>query len=447
MTRTERNLLLGFGLLGLLVLITSATAAGILMLAGTSFQLLVPSSDGAGVHVPAAVSQVIEAAGSRGEEVEERAARSLTAAVPRIELPLRAPQLGAGPDLTQVYEQVTPGVVSIEVRQSVQSPFGGGEFFQEGSGSGFVYDEGYIVTNNHVVSGADAVEIVFFDGQRRDGTVAARDRFTDLAVVRVDDMPDTARALPVLRHFEELEVGQPVVAIGNPFGNANTMTFGIVSALGRVIPSGLANWSIPQTIQTDAAINPGNSGGPLLDLQGRVIGVNAQIRTANIALNSPPGNSGVGFAIPSSVVARVVPALIEDGEYEWSYLGVTGMSDITLEVARANNLADTRGAYITEVLPDGPSAGLLEGASNISPRSAVPDEEGSMIIPLVPGQTKTPVGGDVVIAVDGQPVGSFDDLLTYVALETVPGQTVELVVLRDGQKATVPVQLGARPTR
>jgi len=216
MTRTERNLLLGFGLLGLLVLITSATAAGILMLAGTSFQLLVPSSDGAGVHVPAAVSQVIEAAGSRGEEVEERAARSLTAAVPRIELPLRAPQLGAGPDLTQVYEQVTPGVVSIEVRQSVQSPFGGGEFFQEGSGSGFVYDEGYIVTNNHVVSGADAVEIVFFDGQRRDGTVAARDRFTDLAVVRVDDMPDTARALPVLRHFEELEVGQPVVAIGEP---------------------------------------------------------------------------------------------------------------------------------------------------------------------------------------------------------------------------------------
>jgi len=303
------------------------------------------------------------------------------------------------------------------------------------------------VTNDHVAEGATEVEVVFANGDRRAGTVVGTDAFSDLAVIRVDEMPAFARPLPLTTSFDALKVGQPVVAIGNPFGLNSTMTYGIISALGRVIES-QTQFSIPQAIQTDAAINPGNSGGPLLDLRGQVIGVNAQISTTNFGSGGTPGNSGVGFAIPSAIVARVAPAIIRDGRYEWSYLGVHGTRVITLDMVEANGLADAHGAYILAVEESGPSAGKLEGATNAAQAAPLPqtDENGLQVLPVQPGgASQTPVGGDVIVAVDGQPVGSFDDLLTYVALETAPGQSIELTVLRDGREIPVSITVGERP--
>jgi 2-alkenal reductase len=384
-------------------------------------------------------------------------------------LPLAAGALGLGQaDLVTLFEQVEPGVVSLNVESEVQSPFGEQGFRQSGTGSGWLFDESHIVTNNHVVEGAETVEVVFYDGERREGRVIGTDRFSDLAVLEVADMPSTARDLPTEDRFDDLKVGQPVIAIGNPFGLENTMTYGIISALGRTIranPStGGPVFSIPKVIQTDAPVNPGNSGGPLLNLQGEVIGVNAQISTNNVSPMGGAANSGVAFAIPSTIVQKVVPALISGGSYDWSYLGVSG-SSIDLGMQKANNLSSTRGAYIQQVVDGGPSAGVLTGASNLAAveDEAQSDEEGQegqgipglppgmQIVPIPqPGERQrsqvTPVGGDVVVAIDGQTVGSFEDMLTYVALETVPGQTVELTILRGGQEIKVPVTLGKRPT-
>lgn len=439
MTSTEKKLLFGFAALAALILVTSAAAATVGLFVGS--RLLAERANGGVIETraPEQVTRLVQ------EEIRPLASESetLRELVPELEeLPLRAPRISGSADLTELYEQVTPGVVSIEVRQRVRSPFGGDDFYQEGAGSGFVYDSTHLVTNSHVVSGGGEVEVIFHDGERREGEVVAEDQFTDLAVIRVDDMPPGARALPILGDFTELEVGQEVVAIGNPFGNENTMTYGIISALGRVIPSWQTQFSIPQAIQTDAAINPGNSGGPLIDLRGRVIGVNAQIRTTNQTTFSLPSNSGVGFAVPASLVDLVVPELIRSGTYRWSYLGVRG-SNITLEMAEANGLATTRGAYISVVMPDGPSAGLLEGATNTSQSSAAPEGGGeSFVLPI--GGSPIPVGGDVVVAMDGREIESFDELLTYVALETRPSQVVTLSVLRDGEVREVTVELGDR---
>jgi 2-alkenal reductase len=304
-------------------------------------------------------------------------------------------------------------------------------FESQGAGSGFVYDAEHIVTNNHVTDGARSIEVLFYDGQRREGTLVGSDVYADLAVVRVDDMPDTARVLPMAQDLASLKVGQPVVAIGNPFEKANSMTYGIVSAVGRTIPGGQTSFSIPEAIQTDAAINPGNSGGPLLDLRGEVVGVNAQINTSNIQSGGVPANSGVGFAIPASVVNRVVPALIRSGQYEWPYLGVSGGS-LSLDEADAAGLADTRGAYIQCVPTGGPSDGILHGSTNIDCATQR----------ILSGDA--PVGGDIVVAVDGQPVTSFEDLLSYIGLRTEPGQEVRLTVLRDGNEQDVTVRLGRR---
>ncbi|MFN8422258.1 MAG: trypsin-like peptidase domain-containing protein [Anaerolineae bacterium] len=239
------------------------------------------------------------------------------------------------------------------------------------------------------------------------------------------------RSLPLVRDFGTLKVGQGVAAIGNPFGLANTMTAGIISALGRLIPdtSEGSRYGIPQAIQTDAPINPGNSGGPLLNLRGEVIGVNAQIRPASA---TAPVNAGVGFAIPSSIVARVAPALIKDGRYTWPFLGVQGRG-VTDDVLSANRYpAGTKGAYILQALCDGPSAGRLEGDvdCNVDLSTRPPQAQG---------------GGDLVIAVNGEPLSDFDDLPTFVATQASPGQTLDMTVLRRGQRVSVPVTLGERP--
>jgi S1-C subfamily serine protease len=432
----DNRWLLGFGLLGCMVVMCTLAIGGSMLfyrasgLAGSSANRSSVADAARAVTEPL-VAQMTQAAAPSGA-LAPRAATP----PPELEaLPLDGNVSTGGADLTRLYQQVNPGVVSLGVVQ--EEEINGRTFRQLGGGSGFVYDDRHIVTNNHVAADSESIEVIFHDGQHRQGTVVGADAYSDLAVVRVDDLPAGVRSLPLVGNFDSLQVGQPVIAIGSPFGRANSMTYGIISALGRTIPTGLeAGFSIPQTIQTDAAINPGNSGGPLLDLSGQVIGINAQISTASADPgNGSPANSGVGFAIPASIVARVAPVLIEKGAYQWPYLGVGGLPQevLTVEVAEANGLPDARGAYIFTVRPDGPSVGVLRGVQNQAAGDSGSEED---LVPL---------GGDVVVAINGTPIYSFDDLLTYIAIETTPGQTVQLTVIREGQTISVPVTLKQRP--
>jgi S1-C subfamily serine protease len=321
--------------------------------------------------------------------------------------------------LIALYERINPAVVNITIYANEN-----GEILPIASGSGFVFDgQGHIVTNAHVVHGVDQIEVNFPDGTVELATLVGEDLNSDLAVVKIEKLPAGVTPL-ILGELDNVAVGQTVVAIGNPFGFGGTLTRGIVSGIGRTIPA-LTPFSIPKAIQTDAPINPGNSGGPLLNLHGEVIGVNAQIITDG----ENRANSGVAFAIPVSIVKRVIPSLIQKGKYEWAWLGVRGTS-LTPTIAEANGLPVNKGAYLTNIIPDGPAdkAGL-RGADDIK---------------SVNGR-QAPVGGDVVIAVNGQPVASFDDLLIFTAFETSPGQKVTLTILRDGAPMEVELSLEARP--
>jgi len=324
--------------------------------------------------------------------------------------------------LVNLYARVNPSVVNITDYSTTQ----GGQMQATSQGSGFVYDnQGHIVTNAHVVLGADEVEVTFADSSVQSAEVVGLDLYSDLAVIRVEKLPEGVNPLPLGR-MEDLAVGQTVVAIGNPFGLEGTLTRGVISALGRSIPALVQQFSIPQSIQTDAAINPGNSGGPLLNLQGEVIGVNAQIETGGTG-NS---NLGIGFAIPVSIVSRVVPGLIEDGEYKWGYLGVSGLT-LTAAQLEAMDLPVDSGAYISQVIDGGPSdrAGL----------------RGSTRTATVNGRV-VEVGGDVVTAINGEPIATYEDLLIYIALHASPGDTVILTILRDGETLDIDVTLGERPS-
>lgn len=321
--------------------------------------------------------------------------------------------------LVELYARANPSVVNITI-------YGGqnGLVIPLGQGSGFVIDQdGHIVTNAHVVDSAEQVEVIFSDGTILSADIIGEDLNSDLAIVKVDQLPENVNPLP-LGAMRELAVGQTVVAIGNPFGLEGTLTRGIISALGRNIPA-LTPFSIPQSIQTDAAINPGNSGGPLLNLDGEVIGVNAQIETSGTSRS----NSGVGFAIPVSIVKLVVPDLKEHGGYKWSWLGVRG-GNLTPAMVEAGELSVNKGAYISDVTPDGPAAraGLQGAADSVT-------VDGRIV----------PVGGDVIIAADDASIRSFDDLLIYIALKTRPGQEVTLTVLRAGETQDIVVMLDERP--
>ncbi len=336
-----------------------------------------------------------------------------------------------------VYRKTSPSVVYIQVEQSGtgrtprsqtpgipglpnQPPSG----IQVASGSGFVLDkEGHIVTNYHVVDGATNVEVTFIGGTTVHAKVVGTDPSSDLAVIQVDVKSSLLQPVE-LGDSSALVVGQQVYALGNPFGLDWTLTSGIVSAVGRTIQSGTSSYSIPQVIQTDAAINPGNSGGPLLDRNGRVIGVNAQI------VSQSNSSSGIGFAIPVSIVKRVVPALIKDGHYTYAWLGISGAS-LTLDLNEALNLAaDQRGVLVQGVTQGGPAekAGVQTGQSQAT----------------VNGRQIT-TGGDVIIATDGQPVTGMDDVIDYLFKNKRPGDTMTLTVLRDGQQKDIQVTLGERP--
>jgi len=337
-----------------------------------------------------------------------------------------------------IYERVAPSVVHIRVVQHVagaempmiqipgwpESPAPPQDFYRQGEGSGFVWDsEGHIVTNYHVVQNAEKVEITFLDGATVPAEVVGTDPDSDLAVLQVNLSAD--RLVPVtLGDSDALFVGQRTIAIGNPFGQEWTLTTGVVSALGRTLPSGTSRFSIPEMIQTDAAINPGNSGGPLLDGEGRVIGVNVMI------MSRWQSSAGVGFAIPVNVVRQVAPVLIEEGHYTYAWLGMVGR-DLDRDTALAMDLSpDQRGALVIEVAEGGPAedAGL----------------QGSNETVTIDG-ADVQIGGDVIIAVDDQPVHTMDDLIVYLVKETRPGQEVALTVLREGQERQIEVTLGERP--
>jgi 2-alkenal reductase len=322
-----------------------------------------------------------------------------------------------------LYNRVNQGVVAILVTTDQGA----------GTGSGIVIDkEGHIVTNYHVVEGATDVEIDFASGYKAYGEVIGADTDSDLAVILVEAPAEELIPLP-LGDSSALRVGETVIAIGNPFGLNGTMTVGIVSAIGRSLdslhaaPNGL-NFSAGDVIQTDAAINPGNSGGPLLNLQGEVVGVNRAIRTTTTTETGQPSNSGIGFAVSVNIVKRVVPELIEKGSYDYPYLGISSPSVLSLVEIEALNLPRTYGAYVSSVTAGGPAedAGVIGGSTESS-------------------LTGLPEGGDLIIAVDGQPVRVFAELISYLMTYKAPGDEVVLTVLRGEEEMEIPVTLGKRP--
>jgi len=324
--------------------------------------------------------------------------------------------------LVSLYERVMPGIVSLQVVGNA-----GGSL-----GSGFVYDDqGHILTNQHVVEGATQVEVDFTSGYKIYGTVIGTDLDSDLAVVKVNAPASELHPLP-LGDSDKLSVGQTVIAIGNPFGLSGTMTTGIISALGRTLDSqrdapGGGFFTAGDIIQTDAAINPGNSGGPLFNLNGEVIGVNRAIRTTNYSGTGEPVNSGIGFAIAINIIKRVTPVLIENGKYDYPYLGISSIDELSLPQIEALGLKSFTGAYVTTVTPNGPAdqAGIRAGEEISS--------------------AGLPAGGDLIIAIDGRAIQRFDDLLRYLINNKSPGEDVILTVLREEEQVDVTITLGKRP--
>jgi len=306
----------------------------------------------------------------------------------------------------QLYDRSIDSVVSVRVATQ------GGEF---GQGSGFLYNESLIVTNEHVVANASNVEIQFDRGEWRTARIIGSDPYSDLAVLRVQNVPGYAEPLPVAER--PAEPGQPVAALGSPLGLQGSITRGIVSGLNRTLPTD-RGFSIPDVVQTDAPINPGNSGGPLVNCAGNVTGVN----TAGIQ-----GGENLGFAIPAEVVRRVVPELVETGNYSHAFLGIASR-EVSPIVARANGLERAQGVLVVNLLPNSPASGVLRGSQQVQQVDGVP----------------VPVGGDVVVSVEGTSVQSGEDLSSILA-ERRPGDTVTMTIIRDGQRQTVQVTLGERP--
>lgn len=321
--------------------------------------------------------------------------------------------------IINVYERVSPSVVHITSRSEVYD-FWRGVVPQEGSGSGFVLDrEGHVVTNHHVIESAQTVEVLLAGGSAYAAELVGSDPYNDLAVLRIDAPEDLL--VPVeIGSATGLRVGQRVVAIGNPFGLDWTLTTGVVSALGRTIETENGE-ALGEAIQTDAAINPGNSGGPLLDTSGRVVGVNTAIR-------SPSGGSvGIGFAIPAETIQRVVPELIARGYYPHPWTGFSSY-ELSYEL-KPSESGPAHGLLIVDITPGGPAAraGL---------QAAEARREGRQILFS---------GGDIVIAIDGQPLKSRDELTIYLENQKRVGDSVELTFVREGEEMKTVLGLHERP--
>ena len=315
--------------------------------------------------------------------------------------------------LVEIFERTESGTVRVEVKS--ERPVS--------VGSGFVFDSrGHIITNAHVVDNSDKIVVTFLDGRSYNARIIGEDPFTDIAVIRVDANIDTLKPL-VIGDSSGLKVGERIAAIGNPFGLSGSMTAGIVSQLGRLLPTQDGQFSIPDVIQTDAAINPGNSGGPLLNTRGEVVGINTAIQSATGEF------TGVGFAVPSQTILKIVPVLIIDGKYSHPWLGITGL-DVDPDLADAMNLKDTKGFLVVSVISGSPAdrAGL----------------HGSDYTTTIDG-TEYRVGGDVIVAVDGIEVRKIDDILIHLQRQKSVGDELVLDVIRDGRITTIVLVLEERP--
>ena len=317
--------------------------------------------------------------------------------------------------LVELFEKSEEGVVKIQVERDGQD--------RGSQGSGFVYDNlGHIITNAHVVDGASKATVTFLDGSQYDAEIIGTDKFTDIAVIKVSEKPRLLHPLQI-GDSSQLHVGEQVAAIGNPFGLSGSMTSGIVSQMGRLLPSQDSGFSIPDVIQTDAAINPGNSGGPLLNLRGEVIGINTAIQSIS------GGNTGVGFAIPSNTAIKIVPSLIEDGEYHHPWIGISGR-DIDPDLARVLELKDAKGFLIITVVDGSPAdkAGL----------------KGMTATQVIDGK-EYPADGDIIISVDDKEVRKISDILIHLQREKSVGDTMVLGVVRDGEFMHISLELVERP--
>jgi len=326
------------------------------------------------------------------------------------------PLYSKGLSLIEIFEKSESGVVRVNIQRSEEVVGVGG------LGSGFVFDkQGHIITNAHVVNDAKKVVVTFLDGRSYNAEIIGVDEFTDLAVIKVD--ADLSLLHPLtLGDSSNLKVGEPIAAIGNPFGLSGSMTSGIISQLGRLLPSGYG-YSIPDVIQTDAAINPGNSGGPLLNMRSEIVGINT-------AIQSTTGEfTGVGFAIPSQTVAKIVPTLIGKGEYKHPWVGISGR-DIDPDLAKVLELKDAVGFLVVTVVENSPAAkaGLIGSEKTI-------EVQGINYL----------IGGDIILAVDGIDVRKIDDILIHLQRAKSVGDEMNLEILRDGRTTNVTIVLQERP--
>ena len=319
--------------------------------------------------------------------------------------------------LVELFEKSESGVVRIDVDKINSSR-------ETGSlGSGFVFDDlGHIITNAHVVESASSVTITFLDGSQYNAQIIGSDKFTDIAVIKVEEKPRYLHPLQ-MGDSSTLKVGEQVAAIGNPFGLSGSMTSGIVSQIGRLLPSQDTGFSIPNVIQTDAAINPGNSGGPLLNMAGKVMGINT-------AIQSGTGQSaGIGFAVPSNTILKVVPVLIEEGKYSHPWIGISG-KDIDPELAKVRDLDQSKGFLIVTVVPGSPAE--IAGLKGVSEIKIIGDKE-------------YPADGDIIVSVDGKEVRKISDILIHLQEEKSVGDEMILGILRDGEIMHIILALVERP--
>ena len=318
--------------------------------------------------------------------------------------------------LIEIFEKSEPGVVRVNTQRNQTINDVGGV------GSGFVFDKkGHIITNAHVIEDSTKTVVTFLDGRSYNAEIIGIDQYTDIGVIKVN--ADLKLLQPLtLGDSSNLQVGEPITAIGNPFGLSGSMTSGIISQMGRLLPSG-SGYSIPDVIQTDAAINPGNPGGPLLNMRGDIVGINT-------AIQSTTGEfTGVGFAIPSQTVAKIVPTLISEGEYNHPWIGISGR-DIDPDMANVLGLKDALGFLIITVVEDSPAseAGLIGSDKTIKVESR-----------------EYPVGGDIILAVDGIDVRKIDDILIHLQRVKTVGDEMNLEILRDGRTTNITIVLQERP--
>ena len=322
-------------------------------------------------------------------------------------------QRGYEYSLIDIFEKSEESIVQVSVLRGES---------EGGMGSGFVYsDEGYVITNQHVVQDAQKVMITFLDGEAYIGNVVGSDRDLDIAVVKVE--PTNTYLQPIkIGDSSELKVGEKIAAIGNPFGLSGSMTAGIVSQMGRLLPQE-TGYSIPDVIQTDAAINPGNSGGPLINMKGEVVGINTAIQSATGEF------SGIGFAVPSNTVKKVVPVLIENGEFKHPWMGISG-TDVDPELAEVRELKSSKGFLVVSVIEGSPAetAGLL-GVTETEERDG----------------REFALDGDIILSIDGETVRKISDILVHLQREKSVGDEMVLSVNRNGEMIELTMILEERP--